>query len=240
MLETNEIDNLINEVKALITPNSLKEFSEKSILKNLAVKIDLTITNNYDSTSVLYISKSDIISFFEPKFDLYIKDDIKHQREAWYQGKNTLVCHLENIKIDLEQKKIIISGQRIFLDSNLIADFKSLINPQFDPKKLIVYFEELNKNYRAGNVISCILLIRAVLNYVPPVFGQTTFIQVISQCGRSLKDIFDPLEQGIRKIADLHTHQLISNNETCPTLNQIESYKPQFEVLVSEIWKKIK
>ena len=48
---------------------------------------------------------------------------------------------------------------------------------------------------------------RAVLNRVPPVFGQTDFSQVVAHASRSLKENFGHLDDSLRKIGDLYTHQ---------------------------------
>jgi hypothetical protein len=46
------------------------------------------------------------------------------------------------------------------------------------------------------NYLSCTLILRTILNYVPPIFEQQTFAQVVSQSGKSLKNIFSILENG--------------------------------------------
>lgn len=95
--------------------------------------------------------------------------------------------------------------------------------------------EELNDAYARGNYISSVLLLRAIINHVPPVFGTKTFPQVVANSGRSIKSILGRLEDDARPIADLHTHILIRQKEQLPTKNQIEPYKAGFEVLIQEV-----
>ncbi|MGZ5374790.1 MAG: hypothetical protein ACXWDK_11040 [Aeromicrobium sp.] len=81
---------------------------------------------------------------------------------------------------------------------------------------------------------------RAVLNYVPPLFGQKTFPQVVANIGRSLKDNFDHLENGLRKIADFHTHRRIGPAESYPSNAQVEPFKPQFELLLQQVVARVR
>lgn len=94
---------------------------------------------------------------------------------------------------------------------------------------------EINSSSRNGNLIATILLMRAVLNYLPPVFGYDTFAQVVANSGRSLRDSFDYLENGLRRVADFHTHRRVGAADLGPSRAQIEPYKPQFELLLQQV-----
>ncbi len=94
---------------------------------------------------------------------------------------------------------------------------------------------EINSSFAHGNLFATVLLMRAVLNYVPPLFGRETFSQVAANIGRSLKDSFDDLENGLRKIADFHTHRRIGPTEVYSSPAQVEPFKPQFELLLQQV-----
>jgi hypothetical protein len=83
-------------------------------------------------------------------------------------------------------------------------------------------------------------LIRALLNHVPPVFGETTFLQAVSHSARSVKELLKPLEVTSRDVADMHTHSLIRQKESLPTKNQIEPFKANLEVLLHEIIARVR
>ena len=125
----------------------------------------------------------------------------------------------------------------MFLDEGNILELKS-IRGRFDFAKLIQFCEELNDSYRRRNYLACMLLIRAVLNHVPPIFGAQTFGQVVANSGKSVKTVLSSLEDEARPIADLHTHILIRARESLPTKNQVEPYKASFEILIHEILAK--
>jgi hypothetical protein len=109
----------------------------------------------------------------------------------------------------------------------------------FDFSKLIKLVEELNMNYKFGNYLSSLLLLRAIINHIPPVFGYKTFSEYVSQANRSTKSILQKLEDEARPIADLHNHMTIRKFENIPSKNQIEPYKPSIEILINEIINKV-
>ncbi len=126
-----------------------------------------------------------------------------------------------------------------FLNTDVLLKLKSVKSSQFDTTKLIKFCEELNDAYSRANYFTCTLLIRAVMNHIPPIFGYQNFLQVVANSGKSIKKIFSLLEDQARPIADLHTHILIRSKEQLPTKHQIEPYKASFEILIQEIIVKL-
>lgn len=126
-----------------------------------------------------------------------------------------------------------------FLNNEILFELKSIENKKFDTKKLVKFCEELNDSYGIGNYLSCALLIRAVMNHIPPIFRAENFSQVVANSGRSIKAVLTHLEDQARPIADLYTHILIRSKEQLPSKHQIEPYKPSFEILIQEIIVKL-
>jgi len=122
-----------------------------------------------------------------------------------------------------------------FLSPDVLLKLKALGRQRLDPAKLVRMCEELNDSYARANYVSAVLLLRAIVNHVPPVFGATTFSEVVAQSGRSVKAILARLNEDARPIADLHTHVVMRAMEHLPTKNQIEPYKASFEVLIQEV-----
>jgi hypothetical protein len=116
---------------------------------------------------------------------------------------------------------------------------QSNTSAQFDLRKLVRFCEELNDAYSRANYLSSVLLIRAVMNHVPPVVGCRTFSEVAAQAGRSLRAVFERLEDSARPIADLHAHALIRKKESLPTKHQVEPYKAGFELLIQEVMVRV-
>ena len=122
-----------------------------------------------------------------------------------------------------------------YIDLKIIEEIRLVQNSKFDLTKLIKYCEELNSSFSAGNYLSSTLLVKAIINHIPPIFGQETFVKVISQASGSRKKLFSPLEETLRQWGDIHTHDLIRHKENLPTKNQIEPFKSNLEGLLHEI-----
>jgi hypothetical protein len=122
-----------------------------------------------------------------------------------------------------------------YVESSTILSLSELKSDKYDLTKLIKMCKELNENYSLGNYLSCGMLIRAILDHVPPIFDKKTFKEVANNYGtKSFKDIVSPLEDTARKISDSYLHNLIQKKEIIPTKTQI-SFQPNMDVLLSEI-----
>lgn len=122
-----------------------------------------------------------------------------------------------------------------FVSAALVARLESISCGSFHTVKLAGYCRELNSSYYHGNVVACLLLIRAIMNHIPPVFGHSTFEQVAANVPRSQKETFTHLQSGVRKLADMYTHTPIRRREAYPTRTQVDPYKAQVEVLLQEV-----
>jgi hypothetical protein len=58
---------------------------------------------------------------------------------------------------------------------------------------------------------------------------------VVSQVSKSRRELFKPLDDVARDVADLHTHDLIRHKEVLPTKNQLEPFKANLEFLLQEV-----
>jgi len=87
------------------------------------------------------------------------------------------------------------------LDTYFKSDWKSRIQPQstgtyinediikryqaktskFNYGKLIAMLEELNTNYDQGNIYGSSMLLRAIIDHIPPLLGKITFLDVVNQ-----------------------------------------------------------
>lgn len=233
------VDDLIIRLDKFQIPTTLKELNDLDNINIFIEEIENSV-NNIWGTEAYQNLKNELQSYFSSN-SVYAKNIKEERRILWEEALKKVRLKLTAIRSDLEQKirlETLINNN--FIEESIIINLRAVSNPNFDLRKLIQFCEELNSNYKTNNFLSCILILRAVLNYVPPIFGYHSFAQVVSQSGRSLKDIFGVLENECRKVADLHTHLPISKNESLPTKNQIEPFKVQFEILIVEIYKTLK
>jgi hypothetical protein len=151
-----------------------------------------------------------------------------------YSSNAYLDAIATDITHDLENVNEVPGGPHL-ISPDLIKALREATPNTFDVSRLAEYCREINSGFTHGNLISCLLLMRAVLNHVPPVFGQADFSQVVANVGRSLKDNFEHLDEGLRKIGDLYTHQHMRKKDHLPTPGQVEKFGPQFELLLQEV-----
>lgn len=69
-----------------------------------------------------------------------------------------------------------------YVSTRLINGFK-IKNDGYNYKKLVSLLEELNYNYAHQNAYSCSLLIRTILDHIPPIFGFSDFSLVVQNGG---------------------------------------------------------
>jgi hypothetical protein len=121
------------------------------------------------------------------------------------------------------------------VESGLIAQLAEKKSTALDVGTLVKMCKEINSSYAHGNILATALLMRTVLNHVPPVFGHDSFAQVVASAGKSLKENLEHLENGLRKIADFHAHRKIVASESYPSVAQVEPFRPQFELLLQQV-----
>lgn len=158
-----------------------------------------------------------------------------------YDAKAELDALLPEIETALERldddgDPHIADGSAIIAESRLI-ELRSIVSPDFDFRKLVRLCEEISSSYSLLNYYATAMLIRGLLDHVPPVFGFKTFAEVASNYaggGRSLKETMHHLENASRKVGDAHLHMPIRKSETLPTAQQVNCGQ-QLDVLLSEI-----
>jgi len=122
-----------------------------------------------------------------------------------------------------------------FVDQQRIDALKTISNSQFDLSKLIRLCEEINDAFRSENYFSVGVLVRAVIDHIPPIFGMKSFGELANNLGsKSFKDVMCNLDNFNRKIADgiLHTH--IRRKEFLPNFTSVDC-RSGVDLLLSEI-----
>jgi hypothetical protein len=126
-------------------------------------------------------------------------------------------------------------ARRPFVNAGRIEALKGSRAGKFDLSRLIRMCEELNDCSEREDAHATIMLTRAILDHVPPVFGVSTFAEVANNHGgRSFKGAMSHLENGSRRIADLYLHAKMRDRETLPNMTQVDFSAP-LDLLLSEI-----
>jgi hypothetical protein len=121
-----------------------------------------------------------------------------------------------------------------------LAELRQLPSGTFDLTKLIRLCEELNIAMEQQQFFAAAMLTRALIDHVPPVFGATSFKEMVATHGtKSLKEAMQKLDDSVRKIADAHLHTHIRTKEVLPTWQQV-NVGTLLDVLLGEIVRVLK
>lgn len=123
-----------------------------------------------------------------------------------------------------------------FVDLSRLAALRATKSTQWDLTRLIRLCEELNIAYSNDCFMSVAMLVRAILDHVPPIFGKANFAEIANNYAgpSSFKKSMQSLQQSLRNIADLHLHVAVRQQEVLPTASQVDFHK-DLDVLLGEI-----
>lgn len=129
----------------------------------------------------------------------------------------------------------------VYVHPDRLAELRSCKSSQHDLTKLVALCDELNVSYRSNQVLALPMLVRAVLDHVPPIFGCKSFAEVANNYSgsRSFKDAVGHLEGTSRKIADSFLHTHVRKSETLPTRTQVD-FRNGLDVLLQEVARILK
>jgi len=124
---------------------------------------------------------------------------------------------------------------RPYVNSSRLADLRSISSNEFDLQRLIRMCEELNHSFENDNFLASAMLVRAITDHVPPIFGAAKFAQYTSSVPeKSLKGTMQNLQSSLRNIADGILHQLIRKKEVLPTATQVD-FRQDLDALLGEV-----
>ncbi len=154
--------------------------------------------------------------------NLYSAYDAKAELDALLPDIEAALEHLDDGGLDPVNKTTVIADSRL-------VELRSLTSSDFDFRKLVRMCEEINSVYALGCYYATAMLIRGLLDHVPPIFGLGTFREVSNNYaggGKSFKESMQHLENISRKVADGHLHMPIRKSESLPTSHQVDCGQP--------------
>src|SRR3989338_190343 len=144
----------------------------------------------------------------------------KKKMDTYAERRSYVIELYKNIK---PKKQIAKSGAYNFVNQSRIRELKTIKNDDFDITKLIRFCEELNSAFSLENFLSTAMLVRAIADHIPPIFGKTSFTEVANNHGsKSFKESMKNLDNSSRKISDAHLHTQIRKKEVLPNSNQVD------------------
>ncbi len=128
-----------------------------------------------------------------------------------------------------------------YVDNKRIEELKNIVNQDFDLTRLIKLCEEINIARQNDCFMSIAMIMRAIIDHIPPIFKVSSFAEVANNYGgsKSFKDSMKLLQTSSRSVADSHLHVQIRKKETLPTFTQV-NFKTDLDILLSEIVRLLK
>lgn len=127
-----------------------------------------------------------------------------------------------------------IAGNYVSLE--LIAQLRENNDGNFDLTRLAEFCRELNVTAGGRANMATTMLVRAILDHVPPALGCASFSEVVSNYAgsKSFKDHMRHLDSSSRKIADGSLHTRIRRRESVPTDIEVD-FRSAIGELVREV-----
>lgn len=128
-----------------------------------------------------------------------------------------------------------------FVDLNRLQELQDIKSTDFDLLKLVRLCEELNICYKNESYLAVTMLVRAVLDHIPPIFTCNSFAEIANNYSgaKSFKEAMQHLESSSRKIADGYLHTKIRKTETLPNKTQV-NFSSDLDVLLAEVVRILK
>jgi hypothetical protein len=226
VLEAVEIGKFINETVEKELLKYLIPFTDNQTIAVTNSMKQLLARQSFPKTSEK--STLDGFQYVSNKLKSNIKDKLKIE----IRKRNNKLNSIEKNETKLLDE---------YVDKSRLAELNGLSTQKFDLSKLIRYCEELNHAYKNECFLSIAMILRSIINHVPPVFGFNKFTEVVNNYSSttSFKETITNLNRALRKIADSHLHVIIRKKESLPSFAQV-NFRAELDVLLSEIVRILK
>lgn len=123
-----------------------------------------------------------------------------------------------------------------YVDPSRLAAIRAASSPKWDFARLAQLCGELNVAHEHDCFMAVAMLVRAIADHVPPVFGCASFLEVGNNYAgaASFKKSMQNLNWSLRSIADAHLHVQIRRSESIPTAVQV-NFSADLDVLLAEV-----
>lgn len=148
---------------------------------------------------------------------------------------------INHIRRQPSSSKSLTPKKPSYVDLSRLAELRTKAGSFFDVKRLARLVEELNIAHENDCHMSTAMLVRAITDHVPPIFGCKNFAEVANnyQGGKSFRGSMQNLEKSLRHIADAHLHVQIRASEVLPTGPQVD-FRADLDVLLGEVVRVLK
>jgi hypothetical protein len=122
-----------------------------------------------------------------------------------------------------------------YIHQDRIDEIAEIAQAKFDTKKLLRLLDELNTAHSQGCYFTVGILVRAIMDHLPPIFGCRNFSEIANNYSgtMSFKKSMGRLDQSLRHLADSYLHIQIRRLESLPNHNQVD-FRSEVDLLLGE------
>lgn len=128
-----------------------------------------------------------------------------------------------------------------YVDELRLAQLRGLTGRVWDFGRLVRLCEELNLAHEHDCHMATAMVVRAIVDHVPPIFGYKSFGEVVNNYpgAKSFRGSMQHLDGSLRNVADAHLHVQIRSRESVPTPAQVD-FRADLDVLLAEVVRLMK
>ena len=234
-----------------------KKVTEEETLKKLKVALQVpSLKTGFPSQDACLKWAGEVAPLL--RFDKSYYDTFSHHLErlhldlsidAQAASLRVMITQVRMAAADLEAAHDETGAQKVkaayaegtYVDPGRVVELEDLSPKGFDLTKLVQLLRELDSSFREGNTFATGMLVRAILDHVPPIFGKKSFAEVANSYagGKSFGESMKKLDQSSRNIADRYLHTQAREKEALPTPVQVD-FTQDLDVLLEEIVRTLK
>jgi hypothetical protein len=247
ILETEGLETLANAYPKDVIPTTLHSLGEdidvywdslKGVLINYTGQIiEFCVSVGADNSNIDSAIKSILTSYDE--FIESFEKEKKQSESKWLQRSEAAGKQFQK---QFDQKLGTKTNTDEFVNATRLSELRATKSKTYDLTRLTELCDELNKTIANECYMAVAMLVRAILDHVPPIFACKYFAEVANNYNggsKSFKQSMTNLESSSRKIADAHLHTQIRSKEILPNKTQV-NFSNDLDVLLAEIVRLLK
>lgn len=207
--------------------NSEDRAKARSLLREAKAVLDESIRPlNEFSTAILSVINENAFGIYNPP-----------TREALLEGVAAIEGGIRAIRRKASQPTGATGelGKPAYVSPIRIVELQSAGSATWDTKRLVRMLQELNEAHANDLHMATAMLVRAIADHVPPIFGAANFAAVANNVsGRSISSNLKHLDTSLRSIADGQLHAQIRSREVLPSASQVD-FRQDLDVLLQEV-----
>lgn len=164
-----------------------------------------------------------------------ILDEMCKWADSFATQQEALKALTNGVCTELEHGPEATLQEYVYVDFDRLKELRESAG-KWDMSRLCKLCEELNLSYKNDCFLAVSMLMRSILDHVPPAFGCGTFSDVANHYAgaRSFKAAMQRLDASLRHIADGYLHVQLRASESLPTRNQVE-FRAELDLLLGEV-----